>query len=310
LQTFPCYDLPLELREKVYKEAFKSRTIIDEERSLCTIDYPKFELTAYKWKTNVAKTSRCLVHKEFPRWTAVNRQFLTEAIQTFARGTIFEIKCRIDDEDEDEDEEIPVYKRFLLVRAIKSIKAPYIANWGAFSPNPALLQISPEDAKALSAFKSLRKDGTLPRYIVLECIYHVHPYASLGNPRLESPILEAWKGNFGKVTIITTLHEHRSGTMVKVSKQNFKADEDTLLLGPFTPLLIIRDRLRQNAELWARRLVRRSDCEQPEVQFGKEKEYFDLIGGRRYIQTVEVVDGKTRPAMPREVLWEVPQPKN
>lgn len=67
----------------IYKEAFPSRTITNGYRLGRTVDYPKFALTAYKWKINADRTSSDLVHKHFPQWVAPNRQFLTEAIHAF-----------------------------------------------------------------------------------------------------------------------------------------------------------------------------------------------------------------------------------
>ncbi|KAH3917264.1 hypothetical protein HBH56_054620 [Parastagonospora nodorum] len=56
------FNLPLEIQEMIYKEAFPSRMITNGYRWGCTIDYPEFALTAYKWNINAEKTSRDLVH--------------------------------------------------------------------------------------------------------------------------------------------------------------------------------------------------------------------------------------------------------
>jgi hypothetical protein len=166
----------------IYKEAFPSRTITDGYRWGCTIDYPKFALTAYTWKINADKTSRVLVHKESPRWIAPNRQFLTEAIQAFARNKVFEINCRIDDIREDDESE-------------------------------------KEATEALLAFRVLRK-GTLPVDLMLESESDVHAHSSSNIPRFVSTVLQDWHGSFRRVTITTTISDNRDRPMVQVQKLN------------------------------------------------------------------------------------------
>jgi len=306
----------------IYKEAFPSRTITDIYRLGCTVDYPKFAITAYKWKTNADKTSRDLVHKQFPRWVAPNRQFLTEAIHAFARNKVFEVKCRIDDLSEDEEEEkeegkgkgkkerdeedaeeIPMLQRLILIQAISSIKVGYIANRGPSSPDPGSLHLSAEDAEALSAFRDLRK-GNLPPDLVLEWRYDVHAHSSSSDPRFVSRVLQGWQHSFRRVTVTTTTSDNRDRPVLPVQKQSKRNDEGPQHSVQDTPIINIRNRLRQEAEKCARQLVRSNGCGVTRVWLSVEKSFVHGMEINMYFQTVEAVDWATMGATPLAVFDE------
>lgn len=91
-------------------------------------------------------------------------------------------------------------------------------------PNPGFLQLSAEDAEALSAFRDLRK-GSLPPDLVLEWRYDVHAHSPSNVPRFMSTVLQDWQGSFGRVTITTTISDNRDRPMLPVRKQGKHNDE-------------------------------------------------------------------------------------
>lgn len=188
---FRFLDLAPELRNEVYKIAFRTPIGTEAEAARCNIGLPAFALTAYQWETTADKKHRHLVHVEFPECIPVNKQFVKEATFVFAKDKVFEISAHIDDIDKEDGGDFPTTQPHrLLIEAICSTKAPYITNGGARSPNPALLQISDDDTAAMLVFRNLRKDRTLPLDLVLEWTYDLHPYPSYDNPIYKSALLE------------------------------------------------------------------------------------------------------------------------
>jgi hypothetical protein len=309
--TFPFFDLPREIRDRIYSLAFptqhprRSRGTYDccNDMPRCTYYLPDFMLGAYQWEDSLDETSSHLFRIQFQMWPPVNQQFLVETIEVFVRGKVFDIRSYGDvggcPKDRNfwlggssaAEKSVAVYRDLFLVRAVQSIKAPRIQNrW-----SPTALKFSNKcDEDAILAFSKLRGADALPPNLELEWTYYLDcPKKSDKPPTFSSPTLGAWRNMFAKVAITVTIQDSHMSRLTS---------RGTLTASSVEELRSIYSKVQQQAAAWARLLVKTSNEVEPRLGVSKEMVKPHWTFTRTSSQTMEVVDMNTKPKRPLKIL--------
>jgi hypothetical protein len=309
--TFPFFDLPPEIRDRVYSLAFPIQYLRRSRHPYYCCDdmrrykyyLPDFMLGAYQWEDSLDKTSSHLFRIQFQMWLPVNQQFLVETIEVFVRGKVFDITSYDDvggcPKDRNfwlggssaAEKSVAVYRDLFLVRAVQSIKAPRIQN--RWSPT-ALKFSSKRDEEAMLTFSKLRGADALPPNLELEWTYYLDcPKKSDKSPTSSSPTLGAWRNMFARVAITVTIQDSHSFRSTSCGTLTASSVED---------LRSIYSEVQQQAAAWARLLVKKSNEVEQHLGVSKETVKPHWTFTRTSSQTMEVVDSSTKPVRPLKTL--------
>ena len=301
---FPFFALPRELRDIIYSWALELETSSSRVDIHYMFDLPNFTLTVYKSEGRSSKSGRPDVRYRLPLWMPANKQFLSEAIDVFARDKIFEVQdmhtkywssvgkppSQVRTRSVTR-RQYAAYHNCVLLQSVRTVKPAPAMNARPGSPVSSTCEIWIPHRRAMSSFFNFRGDCTTPiPNLFLEWKYTLYNDPSYPNPNFEHPSLMEWQDRFSKVTIVTEVLDRTDRNMIDPRSKIHKhtPSENALRLST------TRENIWKLAELWARKLVGAKDDSQATCKISEEK-----VGSTTghsvyniYSRTVEAVDLK------------------
>lgn len=197
---FSFFALPREIRDSIYSHAFSTSTTKPHKSITRIIYFPTFKLIA---RSQLHRTSSLAptMRTGMPSWTALNRQFLCEAIEAFTFDRVSEIQhlsllnliCRSVPE-----RDLAPQLRTLL-NAIRTIKGPCTSTNHFFECHTATMGFRSNKEAALSSFLSLRGPENTIANLEWEWKYALVPnFRDNFTHRFESEVLSQMEERFQK----------------------------------------------------------------------------------------------------------------
>ncbi|KAF2833843.1 hypothetical protein CC86DRAFT_400436 [Ophiobolus disseminans] len=283
----PFFNLPQEVRDDIYSLAFEPDARINQPIHR-TIHFTGFSLVAYRANDRfniLAPYSQ----RGLRLWTVVSKQFLAEAIASFARDRIFEVKSNFLRETATQ---VPRHPLPTLLQSIRTIRAPCARTRYTTALGTKTIEFKKADENALATFFALRGEDKPVLNLEMYWEFDLHCGFDDSDPVFRLSVLMQQRHTFSRVTITagnTSCIKHRSKALLRGHS-------------PLNPLPLAqtlydaaKDKLWKHAEFWAQSLVRQDAGKGTKCTTSEEEADEFWYGYDTCFKTVEAVDGETKP---------------